>query len=430
MAVLSHELRTPLTPMLAGADTLLCDPTTPAGLRPTLAMIRRNAELEARLIDDLLDFTRVCNGRLQVNPEVIDAHVPIRHALEVCDADILAKGLALDVNLAAEASHVAFDPARLQQVAWNLVKNAVKFTPAGGRVTVRTRGSAAQEAGGQPRLILEVADTGIGIAPALLPRIFDAFEQGDRETARRSGGLGLGLAICRGILDAHGGRVAASSRGEGCGATFRVELATVPSPAFSEPSVVPTDGCTARPNLRVLLVEDNPDSREAVSMLLRGEGFAIETACDIRSAIALAGSRDFDVLVSDIELPDGSGLELMRALRDCGNGPIAGIAISGYGQDDDIRLSREAGFAAHLVKPLRIRDLRDFHLSGCRRAIELSRVGPSLAGAMSEPGRGAAELATLTSSITTRGRVAAPSGRYRGPPRGQSGTLHRRAADR
>ena len=270
MAVLSHELRTPLTPMLAGAETLLSDPRTPAGLRPTLAMIRRNAELEARLIDDLLDFTRVCNGRLQLNPEVIDAHVPIRHALEVCNADILAKGLVLDVDLAAEASHIAFDPARLQQVAWNLVKNAVKFTPAGGRVTVRTRGYAAQEAGGRPWLILEVADTGIGIAPALLPRIFDAFEQGDRETARRSGGLGLGLAICRGILEAHGGRVAASSRGEGRGATFRVELATVPTPAFSEPSVVPTDGCTARPNLRVLLVEDNPDSREAVSRLLRG----------------------------------------------------------------------------------------------------------------------------------------------------------------
>ena len=138
---------------------------------------------------------------------------------------------------------------------------------------------------------------------------------------------------------------------------FRVELATAPAPAFPEPSVGPTDGCTARPMLRVLLVEDNPDSREAVSRLLRGEGFAIETACDIRSAIELASSRDFDVLVSDIGLPDGSGLDLMRTLRDRGSGSIAGIAISGYGQDEDIRLSLEAGFAAHLVKPLRIREL-------------------------------------------------------------------------
>jgi signal transduction histidine kinase/ActR/RegA family two-component response regulator len=357
LAALSHELRAPLTPMLAGADTLLGDPATPAGLRPTLAMIRRNAELEARLIDDLLDLTRVCHGRLHLNPEAIDAHVPIRHALEVCDADVRAKGLGLEVDLAAEASHVVFDPARLQQVAWNLVKNAVKFTPAGGRVAVRTRGCAAQDPGGRPWLVLEVIDTGIGIDPAVLPRVFDAFEQGDGETARRSGGLGLGLAICRGMVQAHGGRIAASSVGRGRGAMFRVELATVPAPAFPEPSVVPTDGCTAQPTLRVLLVEDNPDSREALSRLLRGEGFAIETAGDVHSAIALAGSRDFDVLISDIGLPDGSGLDVMRTLRDRGGGPIAGIAISGYGQDEDIRLSREAGFAAHLVKPLKIREL-------------------------------------------------------------------------
>jgi len=357
LAVLSHELRTPLTPMLAVADTLLSDPATPAGLRPTLAIIRRNAELEARLIDDLLEFTRVCHGRLQLNPDVIDAHVPIRDALEVCDVDFRAKGLGLEVDLAAEASHVAFDPARLQQVAWNLLKNAVKFTPAGGRVAVRTRGCAARDDGGRPWLILEVADTGVGIDPAFLPRVFDAFEQGDRETARRYGGLGLGLAICRGIVEAHGGRIVAFSRGESRGATFRVELATAPAPAFPEQSVGPTDGSTARPMLRVLLVEDNPDSREAVSRLLRGEGFAIETACDIRSAIKLASSWEFDVLVSDIGLPDGSGLDLMRTLRDRGNGSIAGIAISGYGQDEDIRLSLEAGFAAHLVKPLRIREL-------------------------------------------------------------------------
>jgi CheY-like chemotaxis protein len=263
----------------------------------------------------------------------------------------------LEVDLTAAASHVAFDPARLQQVAWNLVKNAVKFTPAGGRVAVRTRGCAAQDAGGRPWLILEVADTGVGIEPAFLPRVFDAFEQGDRETARRSGGLGLGLAICRGIVEAHGGRIAAFSRGESRGAMFRVELATAPAPTFPEASVGPTDGCTAPPMLRVLLVEDNPDSREAISRLLRGEGFAIETARDIRSAMELASSREFDVLVSDIGLPDGSGLDLMRTLRDRGSGSIAGIAISGYGQDEDIRLSLEAGFAAHLVKPLRIREL-------------------------------------------------------------------------
>jgi PAS domain S-box-containing protein len=357
LAVLSHELRTPLTPMLALADSLLSDPATPANLHPALVIFRRNAELEARLIDDLLDFTRVCHGRLQLNTDLIDAHVPIRHALEVCDVDFRAKGLGLEVDLAAGASYVACDPARLQQVAWNLVKNAIKFTPAGGRVAVRTRNCAAQDAGGRPWLILEVADTGVGIDSTFLPRVFDAFEQGDRETARRSGGLGLGLAICRGIVEAHGGRIAAFSRGESRGAMFRVELATAPAAAFPEPSFGPTNGFTARPMLRVLLVEDNPDSREAVSRLLRGEGFATETACDLRSAIELASSGDFDVLVSDIGLPDGSGLDLMRTLRDRGRRSIAGIAISGYGHAEDIRLSLEAGFAAHLVKPLTIREL-------------------------------------------------------------------------
>jgi CheY-like chemotaxis protein len=344
--------------VLAGTEALLGDPATPAGLRPTLAMIRRNAELEARLIDDLLDLTRVRQGRLHLNPVVVDAHVLIRHALEVCDADVRAKGLGLEVDLAAGASHVAFDPARLQQVAWNLLKNAVKFSNAGGRVAVRTGCGDAPEAGGRPRLVLEVVDTGIGIDPAVLPRIFDPFEQGDAETARRSGGLGLGLAICREIVEAHGGRITASSAGRGRGAAFRVELPTVPAPPLPEPFVVPAEGCTRRPTLRVLLVEDNTDSREALSRILRAEGFAIETAGDVRTAIALAGSRSFDVLVSDLGLPDGSGLDLMRAIRGREGGRIAGIAISGYGTDEDIRQSREAGFAAHLIKPLRTRELR------------------------------------------------------------------------
>ena len=174
------------------------------------------------------------------------------------------------------------------------------------------------------------------------------------------GGLGLGLAICRGIVDAHGGRIAVSSDGRGAGATFHVELATVPPPAIPEPSVTRADAFEPRPALRVLFVEDNADTREAVSRL-RAEGFVVETAGDVRSAMAMAGSSDFDVLVSDIGLPDGSGLELMRALRGRGGGPIVGIALSGYGHDEDVRLSREAGFVCHLVKPLRIRRSEYLH---------------------------------------------------------------------
>ncbi|RUL87441.1 histidine kinase N-terminal 7TM domain-containing protein [Tautonia sociabilis] len=356
LAVLSHELRNPLTPVLAGADALLDDPATPWHMRPTLAMIRRNAELEARLIDDLLDLTRIRHGRLAVRPEVIDAHVPIRDALEVCEADLRSKSIQLDVALEADRRFVAFDPVRLQQVAWNLVKNAVKFTPEGGRITVRTRELLpGPRLDGLPWLELEVADTGIGIDPDLIPRVFDAFEQGGPETARRYGGLGLGLAICRAIVDAHGGRIAASSAGRGLGTTFRVELPTCPAPVGIDlPPAAPAAAAPSRRDrIRILLVEDDADTRGIVARLLRRQGFGVETAGDVRSAIELAIGADFDVLVSDLGLPDGSGLDLIRSLR-ARRSDLVGIAMSGYGMDEDLRRSQEFGFNAHLTKPLMI----------------------------------------------------------------------------
>ena len=275
-------------------------------------MIRRNAELEARLIDDLLDFTRVCNGRLQLNPEVIDAHVPIRHALEVCDADILCEGAG-----PGRGSRGGSEPRRLRPGE----AAASRLEPYQERCEVYPRRrprdgpyAGLRRAGGRRTTMADPRSRRYGhrdrpgpLAPDL--RRFRARGSRDGSTFRRARPGPGDLPGDRRGPRRPDRRV---QRAERAGArTFRVELATVPTPAFPEPSVVPTDGCTARPNLRVLLVEDNPDSREAVSRLLRGEGFAIETACDIRSAIALAGSRDFDVLVSDIDLPDGSGLELI-----------------------------------------------------------------------------------------------------------------------
>jgi signal transduction histidine kinase len=367
LAVLSHELRNPLAPILAGVDGMLDDPSTPSSSRPTLEMIRRNAALEARLIEDLLDMTRVRRGRLHLNPEVVDAHAVIRHALEVCEPDLRCRSLALEVDLSAEDHHVEFDPARLQQVAWNLIRNALKFTPDGGAVTVRTRLRTPALPDAPARLAFEVVDSGIGIDPDLLPRVFEAFEQGDAEAARRSGGLGLGLAICRALVDAQGGRICASSPGRGLGSTFRVELATVPVPAPPAPGPPSSPpGPVERPPVRVLLVEDNADTRSIVSRMLRKAGFEVETAGDLSSAIALARSAPVRVLVTDIGLPDGSGLDLLRALRDGEHPPIAGITMSGFGSDLDLIKSRQAGFARHLTKPIRLDDLTRAILQAAR----------------------------------------------------------------
>ncbi len=347
LAVLSHELRTPLTPVLAEVSALLDDPATPEAFRPVLEMTRRNVDLQARLIDDLLDLSRIAQGKLPLRREVVDAHLLISRALEICRAGIDEARLDLVVDLRATRHHVEADPARLQQVVWNLIKNATKFTPAGGVVAVRT--VDVGEA-----LAIEVADSGMGIATDVLSRIFDAFDQGDTTVTRRFGGLGLGLAISRGLAEAHGGRLIAASPGPSLGATFTLELPAVAAPAFA--AAVPTATEPGRPgSLRLLLVEDNADTLRVMGRLLRGRGHQVATAASIAEAVGLADSGPFDLLISDLGLPDGSGLDLLRRLR---TPPTVGaIALSGHGMDDDIRRSREAGFAEHLIKPVDFRTL-------------------------------------------------------------------------
>src|SRR5262249_27256229 len=229
-----QELRTPLSPILATVTALLERPETPAGLRPALEMIRRNVNMEVRLIDDLLDLTRVRGGKLHLRREVVDAHELIHRVAEICREDLDAAGLRLTLDLAARRHDVDADPIRLQQVLWNLLKNAIKFTPAGGTITVRSRngaGGAGAGAGAGRRsaatLVVSISDTGIGIDPGVLPRIFDMFEQGGAEAARRSGGLGLGLTISRSIVEQHGGRLIAASEGLNRGSTFTIEMPRV-----------------------------------------------------------------------------------------------------------------------------------------------------------------------------------------------------------
>ncbi len=351
LAILSHELRTPLQPVISAASALLRDPRLPADLLEDVRTIQRNVQLEARLIDDLLDLTAVANGKLRLDRQRVNIDSVIARAVDICEPDVMGKRQRLSVKLSATRKWVHADPGRLQQVLWNLIKNSVKFTPPGGEIVVETRDS--MENGTAGRLIVRVIDNGIGIAPAALPRIFDAFEQGSEDVARKHGGMGLGLAICKLLVERHEGTLSVQSQGEGCGATFTLALPTVePTPAAAGPR----GAYTARPSrpLRILLVEDDPDSNFVMTKLLGNVGHTVTSAVDCASASAAASTGEFDCIVCDLGLPDGNGLEIMPALRTRG---IRGVALTGYGSDTDIAASLAAGFDLHLTKPVTLEQL-------------------------------------------------------------------------
>ena len=343
LAALSHELRTPLTPVLLKIAMLRESPDLTPEVRADLRMIQRNVELEAKLIDDLLDLTRITRGKLALHCEVTDVHLLLDHVVKICADEAAGKRLHIDLTPEALEHFVWADEARLQQVFWNLLKNAVKFTPPGGRIEIRT----ADEEPGTIRI--DVIDRGMGIEPETLPRLFNAFEQGDSSITRTFGGLGLGLAICKALVDQHGGTLSGVSAGRGKGATFTVRLETVSTPPERERAVATAATSTGRP-LRLLLVEDHEPTLQVMTALLEAEGHAVKTARDLASARRAAAENQLDLLVSDLGLPDGSGLDLMRELRE-GYG-LRGIAVSGYGMEEDLRRSREAGFLEHLIKPL------------------------------------------------------------------------------
>ncbi len=348
LAALSHELRTPLTPVLMMAAALASDPEVPTELREQLGMMRRNIELEARLIDDLLDITRISRGKLAIAPVPTDLHELIQHTAEIVRSDGPTKQVRMVFMLEAERHHALADPARLQQVIWNLIKNALKFTPPGGTITVSTRN------GVEGGIVVSVEDTGLGISDAALPHVFKAFEQGDIAGQHRYGGLGLGLAISHAIVEVHGGALRAESRGVGLGATFTLALGTVDEPAATAP-VAP--GLPApRRTLRLLIVEDHETTRTVLARLLARDGHTVTSAGTVHEALQAFGAARFDLVVSDLGLPDGSGIDLMPELQR--QRPVPGIALSGYGMEEDLRQSKAAGFFAHLVKPVNIEQLR------------------------------------------------------------------------
>jgi signal transduction histidine kinase/DNA-binding response OmpR family regulator len=339
LAMLSHELRTPLTPVLTSVLALEQTEGLPDETRASLQMIRRNVELEARLIDDLLDLTRISKGKVQLSIEEVDAHSLLRNALEICQADIDKKQLSLRTDFAAEKVSLKADPARLQQIFWNLIKNAVKFTPEGGRLEIRTRNDDAQ-------LRVEVSDSGMGIDAETLPKIFNAFEQGDRT---QLGGLGLGLAISKALVETHSGKLTAESAGKDQGATFTAIFPLAEHNADASKDAIPSVP-VPRKSMRVLLVDDHEDTNRSLTQLLRRRGYHVQPAHSVQSALEAAACERFDVLVSDIGLPDGSGIDLMQKLKS--DHPIFGIALTGFGMEDDLRRSHDVGFAHHLIKPV------------------------------------------------------------------------------
>jgi PAS domain S-box-containing protein len=364
LAALSHELRTPLTPVLAILSSLREEGAIPEPLIEDLDTVRRNVELEARLIDDLLDLTRIARGKLHLRAEPVSSSRIIEDAINTCLLDIKAKRLILERDLAEPPPTLSVDGARVTQILWNLLKNSIKFTPSGGKITVRTRVVPGI------RFVIEVEDTGIGIEPGKEEQVFQAFEQGAGVT-RQFGGLGLGLAISRAIAEAHHGTLTGASKGKDNGSIFsftlpHAKVADAPvvapapnTPLPAKPSSAPAISILQRP-LRILLVEDHADTAAILSRLLRRMGHDVMHAESIAGALEIADRETalgrIDLLISDLGLPDGSGQDLMRELS--AKYPMKGIALSGYGMDSDLEQSSAAGFTHHLIKPIDIARLR------------------------------------------------------------------------
>jgi two-component system CheB/CheR fusion protein len=344
LAVLSHELRTPLTPVLMTAAALEQDPSLSPEAREEMAMIKRNVELETKLIDDLLDLNRITSGKLPLNLDTLDLNTAVRDACAICGQGPREREIAVELDLDESAGAVLADSARLHQVLWNVLKNAIKFTPPRGTIRVTTR----RLAGGFAEA--RVSDSGIGIPAEVLPRIFNAFEQGDASVTRQFGGLGLGLAISKALMDLHGGAIRAESAGAGLGSTFIIELPSAAPAALGKPAGAASSGEGKTRQLRLLLVEDHADTARTLGRLLRRAGYIVITASDVAGAEAAAEREPIDLLISDLGLPDGNGHEVIRRVR--AHRIVPAIAMSGYGMDEDLRRSREAGFTEHLVKPV------------------------------------------------------------------------------
>jgi PAS domain S-box-containing protein len=358
LATVSHELRTPLNAIVGWATLLRTRVTDPALVKP-IEVIDRNAQAQVKIIDDILDVSRVVTGKFRIDAKPADLVVVARDAIEVVRPSAYAKSIDLEFAPEREFCLLVADPERLQQVVWNLLSNAVKFTSAGGKVRL-----SIQQVGSS--VTLTVADTGAGIDPEFLPFVFDRFTQADPTITRRVGGLGLGLALVRHIVELHGGSASAASEGVGKGASFTITLpiravapqAEVP-PSPSVPRVAP--GATALLHgIKVLLVDDEPDARDLVAVVLTGVGATVETAGSAAEGLALLRSFRPDVLVSDIGMPDEDGFSFMRRVRslpEAEGGRVPAIALTAYTRDEDRAAATAVGYHTHVGKPVNPHEL-------------------------------------------------------------------------
>ncbi len=352
VAMVSHELRTPLNAILSWTQLMMRDHHDPAILERGLNVVARNTRVQAQLISDLLDISRIVAGKLQLDVQNVDVESIVWDAVETLRQDAEAKDIDIRTTL-EPTSPVSGDPARIQQVFWNLLSNAIKFTSQHGHITVTLRNSERQ-------VEIAVADDGVGIRPDFLPHVFDRFHQADRSITRRYGGLGLGLAIVKHLVELHGGSVRAESPGEGLGATFTIVLpaerrvlrAEAPhlQPLASEASeAVTLDG------IRVLVVEDEPDTRDFLIRLLESHGAIVLAAGSVMEALALSRSGHPDMLISDIGLPDVDGYELVQHIREHdskSHSGIPAIALTAYARAEDRMRALRAGYQVHIAKPV------------------------------------------------------------------------------
>lgn len=386
LAVLSHELRTPLNPILGWSKLLQTSTFSEQKTQQALSTIERNAKLQVQLIDDLLDISRILRGKLNLNLDPVSLISVISAALETVRLSAEAKLIRLETDLDPQVGLVRGDAGRLQQVVWNLLTNAIKFTPREGRVTIKLETVCDANSGADPSRVrcpgtfaqITVTDTGIGIKPEFLPHIFEYFRQEDSSTTRQFGGLGLGLAISRQLVEAHGGTIAALNPVSGTGATFVICLPTIePLP---ETPLLPGKPTFDLAGLRVLLVDDDADSLELVETLLQSEGLCVTSVTSAQAALQTLATSTFDLLISDIGMPSVSGYELIRQVRGLtpAGQTLPAIALTAYASDEDQQRAIAAGYQLHLAKPLNLNDL-------ITAIFQVSRAGDKLCQATSNP---------------------------------------------
>jgi PAS domain S-box-containing protein len=347
LAMLSHELRTPLTPVLATINLWEASEEVPPSLHPDLQMLRRSIELEARIIDDLLDLTRIARGMLSFSPENTDVHALIEFLVDLSQSEVQNKQLNLSLQLKAAQHHVHTDASRLQQVLWNIIRNAVKFTDARGEIVVTTSNGA------NGNIDISVTDNGIGMTAETISKLFVPFEQADPTRNRHYGGLGLGMAISNALVELLEGELHAKSEGLGRGSTFTLSFPTTREKApSSETNRVPV---TSRSKVRLLLIEDHSDTARALVRLLENRGYTIESVPNVALGLEATSRGDFDLLLCDLGLPDGTGIDFIEKVRETDKTPA--IALTGFGMQQDVERAQNAGFNAHLTKPVNLQKL-------------------------------------------------------------------------